>query len=441
LRIDAKAMTDTFRNLRINPDHMLTAFNELAQVGAIGDGGVHRPTFSETHLAARQWFREQIEKSGLEFRTDGAGNHSAMLPVSARSEATKQSPAQHKIASQNALAMTPTLLLGSHLDSVPHGGRFDGALGVMAAFEVLRTIKDAGLDPKVNLEAIDFTDEEGTLVGLLGSAALAGRLHTELLQNPRGGRETLVEGMKRAGLSEEGMVSAARPKESLAGYLELHIEQGKRLERAGIDIGIVSAIVGIWSCRLTFIGRADHAGTTTMDDRRDASLGSSAFTLAAREIVMNDFPNCVVNVGHMEFAPGAFNIIPARVEVSLEFRSPDEEEFKRLNSALLERARQEANRFGLELQVEPLGKHSPTIMSEKIQRVFAEACDDIRLSHVPLISGAGHDGQSFDGLCPVGMVFVPSKEGASHSAREFTEWKDCVNGANVLLQAVLRLAM
>jgi N-carbamoyl-L-amino-acid hydrolase len=423
-------MNNELHSLRINSDRMLAAFNELAQIGETGDGGVNRPTFSEAHLAARAWFREQIENSGLEFRTDGAGNHSAVLPVIAR-----------EIASRNTLAMTPTILLGSHLDSVPKGGRFDGALGVMAAFEVLRTIRDAGLKLKFNLEAIDFTDEEGTLVGMIGSGALAGHLHRDLMQNPRGGRQALVEGMKRAGLTEEGIVSAARPKESLAGYLELHIEQGKRLERAGIDIGIVSAIVGIWSYRLSFVGRADHAGTTTMEDRRDASLGASAFTLAARDIVMTDFPNCVVNVGHMEFAPGAFNIVPARVDMMLEFRSPDEDEFKRLDSVLLERARQEARRFGLELEVEFLGKHSPSLMSKNVQRVFAEACHDLGLSHVSLISGAGHDGQSFDGLFPVGMIFVPSKDGASHSAREFTEWADCVNGANVLLQTTLKVAM
>jgi hydantoinase/carbamoylase family amidase len=413
-------MTDALQSLHVNSDRMLAAFNELAQIGATGDSGVNRPTFSEAHLAARKWFREQVEKSGLEFQTDGAGNHSAIL-------------------SSGTLA--PTLLLGSHLDSVPNGGRFDGALGVMAAFEVLRTIKDAGLKTRVNLESIDFTDEEGTLVGLLGSAALAGRLHPELLQNPRGGREALVEGMKRAGLSEEGLLSAARPKESLAGYLELHIEQGKRLEGAGIDIGIVSAIVGIWSYRLSFIGRADHAGTTTMDDRLDASLGSSAFTLAARDIVMKDFPNCVVNIGHMEFAPGAFNIVPARVEVSLEFRSPDEEEFKRLDSRLLASAQEEAERFDLKLKVEPLGRYSPSLMNDQVQSTFAAACHSLGLSHTSLTSGAGHDGQSFDGLCPVGMIFVPSKDGASHSPREFTAWEDCVNGANVLLQAALRLAM
>jgi beta-ureidopropionase / N-carbamoyl-L-amino-acid hydrolase len=202
----------------------------------------------------------------------------------------------------------------------------------------------------------------------------------------------------------------------------------------------VSAIVGIWSYRLAFLGRADHAGTAAMDDRLDASLGASAFTLAAREIVIKDFPNCVVNVGKMEFGPGAFNIVPARVDLSLEFRSSDEAEFKRLNFALLERARQEASHFGLELEVEFLGKHSPSLMSDRIRSIFAESCKELGLSHVSLTSGAGHDGQSFDGLCPVGMIFVPSKNGASHSPREFTEWTDCVNGANVLLQAVLRLA-
>lgn len=412
-------MTRDFSDLRINPDRMLASFTQLALIGATADGGVDRPTFSGAHLSARKWLKEEIERSGLEFHTDGAGNHSAFLTC-----ADKHAPA---------------FLIGSHLDSVPNGGCFDGALGVMAAFEVLKTVGESGIRLKVNLEAIDFTDEEGTLVGLLGSAALAGHLRQKDLESPRGGRENLAAGMKRAGLSDESMLSAARPKDSLAGYLELHIEQGKRLERAGIDIGIVSAIVGIWSYRLSFIGRADHAGTTTMDDRRDASLGASAFTLAARELVMKDFPNCVVNVGKMDFAPGAFNIVPARVDLALEFRSADEDEFNRLDAALLDLAAKEAARFGLELKTEFLGKHSPAIMSDEIRSAFANACDDLGLTHVSLSSGAGHDGQSLVDLCPVGMIFVPSMEGASHSPREFTKWEDCVNGANVLLQAVLRL--
>jgi len=412
-------------HLRVNSDRMLDSFNQLALIGATADGGVHRPTFSESHLAAREWFREEIERAGLEFHTDGAGNHSAVLRVIARPEESKQSP---------------TLLLGSHLDSVPNGGRFDGALGVIAALEVLRTVRENGIKLKVNLEAIDFTDEEGTLVGLLGSSALAGHLSQKDLESPRGGREKLVKGMKRAGLTDEGMLSAARPKESLAGYLELHIEQGKRLEHAVTDIGIVSAIVGIWSYHLTFIGRADHAGTTMMDDRLDASLGASAFTLAARDLIVREFPDCVVNIGNMDFAPGAFNIVPAQVDVSLEFRSPDEEEFGKLDAALLLLANTEATRFGLELKIQFLGKHSPSPMSEIVQNAYANSCDDLGLSHVSLTSGAGHDGQSLADLCPVGMIFVPSVDGASHSPREFTKWEDCVNGANVLLQAALRLA-
>ena len=428
------------KDLRVNADRMLASFNQLALSGATAEGGVHRPTFHEAHLAARQWFREEVERSGLEFRSDGAGNHSAFLPVIASPSEAKQSPPGNGEIASGLSPLAMTLLIGSHLDSVPNGGRFDGALGVIAALEVLRTVKESGIKWKVNLEAIDFTDEEGTLVGLLGSAALTGHLTPEMLQSPRGGRENLVEGMQRAGLSDESMLSAVRPKESLAGYLELHIEQGKRLERAGIDIGIVSAIVGIWSYRLSFIGRADHAGTTTMDDRLDASLAASAFTLGARELVVKDFPGCVVNVGKMEFAPGAFNIVPERVDVSLEFRSPDEEEFKRLDVALLELAGHEALRFGLELRVEFLGKHSPSIMSDTVQRAYAAACDDLGLTHVALTSGAGHDGQSFADLCPVGMIFVPSVAGASHSPREFTKWEDCVNGANVLLQAALKLS-
>ncbi|MGZ6315659.1 MAG: hydantoinase/carbamoylase family amidase [Anaerolineales bacterium] len=407
------------KDFRIDAERMRTAFDQLAQIGSTGDGGVNRPSLSEAHLAARAWFRAQIKSAGLEFRTDGAGNHSAFLACGPQG--------------------APTLLLGSHLDSVVNGGRFDGALGVMAAFEVLRTVKEAGIQLDVNLEAIDFTDEEGTLVGLLGSGALAGNLDAAVLENPRGGRESLSQGMQRAGLTEAGLLGAARPKDSLAGYLEVHIEQGKRLERRGTDIGVVSAIVGIWSYRLSFMGRADHAGSTTMEDRRDASLGASAFTLAAREIVLRDFPNCVVNIGRMDFSPGAFNIVPARVDVALEFRSPQPAEFDRLNSVLLGRANEAAGRFGLDVKVEDLGRHEPCPMDEDFRDAITRACDHLKLSYASLPSGAGHDGQSLAGLCPVGMIFVPSVDGASHSAREHTDWQDCINGANVLLHTVLEI--
>jgi hydantoinase/carbamoylase family amidase len=406
--------------LRVDADRLWSDFEALAQIGATGDGGVHRPALGEAHLAARAWLRERITESGLEFRIDGAGNHAAFL--------------------ESGPAGAPTLLLGSHLDSVPYGGRFDGALGVLAALEVIRVVKANSIKLPVHLEAIDFTDEEGTLVGLLGSAALAGVLQPEALKDPRGGRAALEAGLARAGLAESGLLSARRDPAALAGYLELHIEQGLRLINAGVDIGIVTGIAGINSYRLTFVGRADHAGTTGMRERRDASLGASAFVLAARELVLRDFPACVINVGAMHFVPGALNIVPARVELGLEFRVPEAGLFDQVEQALLEQAMADADRFGLELEVQWLGRCEPALTSELARRAFAAAADDLGLAHISLASGAGHDAQSLAGVCPVGMIFVPSVEGASHSPREFTRWEDCVNGANVLLQAAIRFA-
>jgi N-carbamoyl-L-amino-acid hydrolase len=406
--------------LRVNEERLHADFEALAEIGATGDGGVHRPTWGEAHLAARAWLREQIAAAGLDFRTDGAGNHSAFLACGPSG--------------------APTLLLGSHLDSVPHGGRFDGPLGVLSALEALRVVQEADVSLPVQLEAIDLTDEEGTLVGLLGSAALTGTLKAEDLRTPRGGRATLEAGLARAGLTEAGLLAAQRDPASLAGYLELHIEQGRRLINTQADIGVVTGIVGYCSYRLTFIGRADHAGTTSMTDRRDAAQGASAFALAAREVVMQDFRGCVANVGDMRFVPGAFNIIPAQVALALEFRAPEPEPFAKLEAALLERARLEAERFGLGLDVEWLGRHDPAPMSEIAQRAFAKAADSLGLKHVPLFSGAGHDAQLLASICPAGMIFVPSVEGASHSPREYTRWVDCVHGANVLLQGALRMA-
>lgn len=407
--------------LRVDGDRLRADFAALAEIGATGDGGVHRPALSETHLAARAWFRERILAAGFEFRVDGAGNHSAFLPCGP--------------------AGAPTLLLGSHLDSVPFGGRFDGPLGVLAALEALRVVQEAGASLPVHLEAIDFTDEEGTLLSELGSEALAGTLTAQTLREPRGGRPALEAGLARAGLTEAGVLAARRDPASLAGYLELHIEQGPRLIEAQADIGVVTAIVGYGSYWLAFLGRADHAGTASMAGRVDAALGAGAFALAAREVVLRDFPTCVANVGDMRFAPGAFNIVPACVTVALEFRAPELELLDRLEAALLEQAQAEAARFGLGLEVERLGRHDPTPMSPVAQRAVVEAAGSLSLKHVRLASGAWHDAQPLAAVCPAGMIFVPSVEGASHSAREFTRWADCVNGANVLLQAALRMAL
>jgi hydantoinase/carbamoylase family amidase len=402
--------------LRVDADRLRADFDALAAIGATPEGGVHRPALGEANLAARRWFLDRAAAAGLDTRIDSAGNHSAVLAA----------------ASPGA----PTLLLGSHLDSVPNGGRFDGALGVVAALEVLRTVKDARLGLPVALEAIDFTDEEGTLVGLLGSYASAGMLRPDVLAAPRGGREVMTAGLARAGLVEERLADARRDPASLAGYLELHIEQGPVLERDGADVGVVTGIVGSRSFRLVFVGAAAHAGTTPMDARRDAALGAARFVASVPELVG---PGCVATVGSMEVAPGAFNVVAASVRLSLEFRSLDPERLDALERVLLDRAGAEAERAGLELHVEPVGRWEPTPLDPDARAAIAHAASRLGLRTLELASGAGHDAQALATVTRSGMIFVPSRSGISHQPAEHTDWTDCVNGANVLLGAALEL--
>ena len=406
-------------DVRIDPDRFRRDFDRLAGIGATGDGGVHRPALGESHLAAREWFRRKIAEDGLESSTDGAGNVSAIL----------------RCAAEEA----PTLLLGSHLDSVPQGGRFDGALGVLAAYEALRAVRDAGIELPFHLEAIDFTDEEGTLVGLLGSRAISGTLPAEELAGPRGGRERLVDGLERAGLTEEGVLAARRDPLSLAGYLELHIEQGPRLSDANAAIGVVTGIVGIGSQLVTFHGRADHAGTTPMDERRDAGLGAAALIAEATGLVRYGFPGCVINFGDIHVEPGAYNIVPAVARVAVEYRSTEVKMMEHLEDALGRLAAECAVRHRLELEVRRRQCGRPIACAPRIRDAFVRACETLGLSHLALPSWAGHDTQALASVCPSGMIFIPSS-GGSHSAREHAEWDDCVNGANALLHAALHLA-
>jgi len=407
-------------NLRINSDRFQANFRSLAQIGASEDGGINRTTFSPAHLQAREWFRDRITDANLELHMDSAGNHSAIL----------------RCISANA----PTLLLGSHLDSVPNGGMFDGALGVLAALEVLQTVQDEKLSLPFHLEAIDFTDEEGTLMGFLGSGALTGKLTTNDLLEPRGSRQTFLDLIALAGLTEDGLYNARRNNHSLVGYLELHIEQGEHLCKAEANIGIVTNIVGIGSYQIIFTGRANHSGTTSMQSRLDAAQGVSAFTLEVRKLIIKDFPDCVANIGNISIEPGAFNIVPERAIASLEYRAPTTELLEHLETALLDLAKEQAKRFNLDLETKNLGLHPPAPMDIEIQAIFKRAAHTLGLSAISMNSGAGHDAQLLVEICPAGMVFVPSIDGISHSPREYTTWSDCVNGANMLLLAVLDLS-
>lgn len=406
--------------LRIDSNRMRADFDALAEIGTTRDGGLDRTTFSDAHLAARAWFHERARAAGLELRVDSAANHSAVL-----------------------LAREPgarTLLLGSHLDSVRRGGRYDGALGVVAALEVLRVVKDAGLDLPVSLEAIDFTDEEGTLICTLGSEAFTGELSRESLAVARGGRDVFVRELERMGLTEDGFLAARRDPVSLVGYLELHIEQGPVLDRAQTDIGIVTGVNGSSSFLVVFEGEARHAGTTPMDARHDAALGAAGFVLGVRETVTRDFPGCVATVGDIATDPGSFNVIPGTARLRLECRSPDAAELEALGQALSRRAAAEASAWGLGVTVDPVGRSAPAPTDERVREALATAAITLGLTAMELPSGAGHDARALAAITPSGMVLVPSVGGVSHDPAEYTAWEDCINGANVLLGAAVELA-
>lgn len=405
--------------IRVNEERLREDLRALGEIGWDPARGLSRTTFSPAHVAARAWFLERAGEAGLETRIDSAANHSAVLPGPPGSR---------------------TVLVGSHLDSVPGGGRYDGALGVVCALEVLRAAKDAGVKLRLSLEAVDFTDEEGTLAGMLGSSALAGVLTPESLATPRSGRERLLTELARMHLSEDGLRAARRDPQSLAAYLELHIEQGPLLEREGIDIGVVTGIRGNLSFEVTLTGEARHAGTTPFEARRDAGHGAALAALAVRDVTTREFPGCVANVGDVELEPGAFNVVPGRARVRLECRSVDPDELDRLAARILDRIRAVADECRLEVEIQRVAHWAPAVTDPEVRRAIAGAANALGLSLLELPSGAGHDAQVLAQIVPVGMVFVPSVRGISHDRSEHTRWEDCVNGANVLLGAAVALA-
>jgi N-carbamoyl-L-amino-acid hydrolase len=406
-------------DIQINPTRLLNDLADLAAIGATPEGGVARPALSQADLAARDWLRGRAEQAGLEVHQDGMANLSMLL----KSESASK-----------------VILLGSHLDSVPNGGCFDGSLGVVAALEAARTIQEAGLKLPYHIEVMNFTDEEGRWSGLMGSRALAGNLRDIDFEHPRGGKDLLDQALREAGISRESAISARRDPASLRAWLEVHIEQGVRLEEAGNQVGIVTEIVGIASYWLTFVGRADHAGTTPLDRRADALRGVAEFIRQLDELVPNRFKRGVMNCGNVVVTPGAFNIVPERARLALEFRHPELHRMEAMREAIMNLALHVVEIVGLGMEVEQVGWEEPSPMHREIHGALEYACDSLELRHMHLPSYAGHDTQVMARICPAGMFFVPSVNGASHSPRELTSDEDCINAANVLLRAALKIA-
>ena len=396
----------------------------LAQFGALPGGGVTRMCWSAPYEQARGWLLDEMKTAGLTTWVDAAGNVFGA------------------VGAERFAAATPVVLTGSHIDTVPEGGILDGALGVMAGLECLHTIREAGERPARPLVVAAWSDEEGRYGSLFGSRAFCGRLDAAAIPTMAAvDGDRLVDAMRRAGFDAHRAPEASAPPGSVAAYVELHIEQGPRLEEAGIPIGVVEAIVGVRRARLVFHGQADHAGTTPMERRRDAFLAAADYALKARELVVTrGGARAVTNIGVVQVHPGASNIVPGRAEIVHEMRDPDPAVLTRLAGECDALARDVAAARGIRVELRPMSMTTPAPCAPRVQATIEAACGALGLSWQRLYSAAGHDAQNLAGVTEAGMIFIPSRGGRSHRVDEMSDWDAIERGANVLLQTLLRLA-
>ena len=396
----------------------------LARFGALPGGGVTRMCWSPPYEEARTWLLGELKTAGLATWVDPAGNVFGAL------------------GAEDLRPGTPVVLTGSHIDTVPEGGILDGALGVLAGLECLHVIRESGTRTARPLAVAAWSDEEGRYGSLFGSRAFCGRLDASAIPSMAAvDGDRLVDAMGRAGFDATRAAEAAAPRGSVAAYVELHIEQGPRLEEAGIPIGVVEAIVGVRRARLVFHGQADHAGTTPMERRRDAFLAAAEYALKARELVVTrGGPRAVTNIGVVQVHPGASNIVPGRAELVHEMRDPDAGVLERLARECDALAREVAATRGITVELRPMSATTPAPCAPRVQSTIEAACASLGLASRRLYSAAGHDAQNLAGVTESGMIFIPSRGGKSHRVDEMSDWDAIERGANVLLHTLLRLA-
>jgi N-carbamoyl-L-amino-acid hydrolase len=417
----SRSRTPSGRQLRPDAALLRRRIEELSvfgrpEGGAFGDG-VSRVAYSDPDLAGRAYVMTLMRASGLEPRVDTAGN------IYGRRAGRDDS--------------LPPILFGSHIDSVPSGGNFDGDLGVLASLGAIEALDAAGIRTTHPLEMVVWSAEEGVAFsrGLAGSRIVAGDIKPEDLTQVWNGF-TRAEGIARLGGRPDRIMDAVRAKGAHRGYLELHIEQGGTLEASGTAVGVVQGIVSIQRHRVEIMGFANHAGTTPMPIRQDAMIAASHLTLAVNDVVRAMPGPQVGTVGHIEVSPNAPNVIPGHVVATIELRDLSPEKLATLIDQIKARASQIARDTKTTIEITSLGGNPPALADTAMQDVVERAATALGLSSVRMPSGAGHDAQMMAQLSPMGMIFVPSVGGVSHSPKELTSWTDCANGANVLLEAI-----
>lgn len=404
-------------NIAADPERMEQRIKALSEHGANADGGVDRVAFSEADMAGRAYIMDLMRKAGLDVRVDSASN------IIGQREGSEPG--------------LPPILFGSHIDSVPGGGNYDGDVGVIGAIEVIELLNANDIRTRHPLEVVVFSDEEG---GLTGSRAMAGKIGDNTLSVMSHSGKTIGEGIRALGGDPDRLDLAKREPGEIKAYLELHIEQGAILDEEDIDIGVVEGIVGIRWWDVTIEGFANHAGTTPMNRRWDAMVSAAKYILAVNQVANAMTGTQVATVGRIHAEPGAPNVIPGKVVLSLEIRDLSAEKIQRVFDEISAAGKRIADARDTPIRHEEIDVEAePAPTDERLRRIIAASADNLGLSNKFMPSGAGHDAQDMAQIAPIGMIFVPSEEGISHSPKEFTSAQDMANGASVLFKTVLEI--
>jgi N-carbamoyl-L-amino-acid hydrolase len=406
--------------IALDEERFISTMREQAEIGATDGGGLYRLTLSDADREVRDWFGERMAEAGLDIRIDEFGNTFGRRPGTDPD--------------------APPVLLGSHLDSQPYGGIYDGQLGVIAALEFVRTLDDEGIETSHPVEIVNWTNEEGSRFqpAMQGSGVWAGahEIGAEYDKTDSDGVR-LGDELDRIGYRGE---EPAEPREEYEAYLELHIEQGPYLEENEREIGVVTGIVGFTWGEITFYGEADHSGPTPMHYRRDPLVAAADVITAIRRIPGTLGERTVGTTGYVDVQPNSINTIPGEVTITWGFRDPDDAVVETAYGQVLDEARHAAEREGVEYEHEERMRASSVEFADRCIDAVGGAAEDLGYDDMRIFSGAGHDATHLADVCDTSMVFAVSENGKSHSEEEYTSWEDCYAAANTLANAGLRLA-
>jgi beta-ureidopropionase / N-carbamoyl-L-amino-acid hydrolase len=400
----------------VNGDRLMDHLKAMGDIGRDPAGGISRVAYSEADLRGREYAIGLMRAAGLDVSIDAAGNISGRKP--------------------GVDPKLPVLIIGSHVDSVPQGGNYDGIVGSLGAIEVAQILSEAHVTLRHPLEVIIFQNEEG---GLKGSRAISGELREEELNQTARSGKTLRDGIAFIGGDPTHLADVRRKPADIFAYLELHIQQGGSLSAEKINIGVVEGIVGNHRWDVTIEGMANHAGTTPMDQRHDALLAGAKFIEAVNREVTGVPGQQVATVGRIQAIPGAYNVVPGKVTLGLDVRDLDESRIKMLFDRMHDDADQIAQASGTKFSFQEIVADRPALTDPRLRQIIADSAKQLGLTAKSVQSGATHDAMSIGRLAPMGMIFVPSLRGISHAPEEFTESQDVINGVNVLLRSVIQL--